>query len=163
MATDWRSAYFEQAKSDYWLFRKFVEQDDVPLCQKLHYLQMTTEKMSKGFLTPAGYGKYNNTHNAFALFVVKAGDMNGLRRIRNITRKSAFNAYLNGLRPTAMAIEDLSPEGPSHPNPEYPWEVNGRIITPIAHDFPNLKLSNIAMKKMLDFLESCFKLIERES
>ena len=98
-----------------------------------------------------------------ALFVVKAGDMNGLRRIRNITRKSAFNAYLNGLRPTAMAIEDLSPEGPSHPNPEYPWEVKGRIITPIAHDFPNLKLSNIAMKKMLDFLESCFKLIERES
>lgn len=51
MAKDWRSAYFQQAKSDFQLFEKIVGQADVPLCQKLHYLQMATEKMSKGFLT----------------------------------------------------------------------------------------------------------------
>lgn len=54
MANDWRGAYFQQAKSDYSLLLLIKEINDVPLCQKLHYLQMTTEKMSKGFLTPVG-------------------------------------------------------------------------------------------------------------
>ena len=69
MARDWRSAYFQQAHSDYRLFQKIAIQEDVPLCHKLHYLQMTTEKMAKGFLTPKGAGEYKRSHNAFGAFV----------------------------------------------------------------------------------------------
>ena len=47
---DWRTAYLEQAKSDYAMLLK-LNRDEAPLCHRLHYLQMTTEKMAKGFLT----------------------------------------------------------------------------------------------------------------
>ena len=163
MATDWRSAYFDQAKSDYRLFQKIIDAEDVPLCQKLHYLQMTTEKMSKGFLTSAGGEKYKNTHDAFVKFVETAADIRNLRDICGFEHKISFKAYIKAFSPLAKEIENLSPEGDFHPNPEYPWEVSGRIITPIEYEFPKLKWSENKMKKMLVFLESCFELIERES
>ena len=47
MANDWRSAFFKQAKSDFQLFKKLAEDDNVPHCQKLHYLLMTTERCQK--------------------------------------------------------------------------------------------------------------------
>ena len=141
MATDWRSAYFQQAKSDYALFLRLVNQTDVPLCQKLHSLQMTTEKMSKGFLTSAGAGKYKNTLDVFVDFLQSAKNRPNLRRVCGFENGVAFAAYVNGLRPTAVAIETLSPEGEPHPNPEYPWEVSGKIITPLEHDFPGLKIN----------------------
>ncbi len=81
MADDWRSAYFEQAKSDYQIFLKFIDLKDVPLCQKLHYLQMMTEKMAKGFQTPIGNGQYTNTHKVFVDFVNAAAKNKSLRRI----------------------------------------------------------------------------------
>ena len=163
MATDWRSAYFEQAKADYRLFLKIAKQEDVPLCQKLHYLQMTTEKMSKGFLTQPGGGKYSNTHKAFVDFVNTAAKNKSLRRICHFDQEAEFKAYIRKTCSKAKLVEDLSPEGAPHPNPEYPWEINGRILTPVEHDFPNLKLSDNKMQEMLVFLESCFALIDRES
>ena len=163
MAADWRNAYFEQAKADYLLLLRLLEQNDIPLCQILHYVQMAAEKMAKGFLTPVGAGKYKNTHDAFVNFLQSAKNRSDLRRVCNFSSVSAFTAYINGLRPTAEAIENLSPEGEPHPNPEYPWEVNGRIITPLSYDFPGLRPSDRKMQNMLTFLESCFELIEQES
>lgn len=97
-------------------------------------------------------------------FLQSAKTRSDLRREYNFATAPTFVfvAYIQALSPTAQAIEDLSPEGASHPNPEYPWKTGGKIITPFEHDFSDLKLSNPKMLKMLTFLESCFRLIERE-
>ncbi|MBC7529793.1 MAG: hypothetical protein H7308_19870 [Chthonomonadaceae bacterium] len=144
MANDWRSAYFQQAKSDYSILLKLKEINDVPLCQKLHYLQMTTEKMSKSFLTPVGGDQHKQTHDALVRFLQSAKTRSDLRRECNFATAPTFVfvAYIQALSPTAQAIENLSPEGASHPNPEYPWKTGGKIITPFEHDFSDLKLSN---------------------
>ena len=138
-------------------------QTNVLLCQKLHYFQMTTEKMAKGFLTPTGSAKYSNTHDAFELFVRTAKVRANLQQICGFPRTPVFANYLDGLRSIALAIENLSPEGEPHPNPEYPWEVNGKIVTPLEYDFPGLKLTDLKIRRMLLFLGKCYELIERES
>ena len=43
----WRKAYFTQAQNDYSLFREFKKRSDIAMCQKLHYLQMATEKFAE--------------------------------------------------------------------------------------------------------------------
>ena len=70
---DWRTAYLEQAKSDYAMLLK-LNQEEAPLCHRLHYLQMTTEKMAKGFLTPKGGARYPKTHNALVVNFVKLAE-----------------------------------------------------------------------------------------
>lgn len=78
---DWRTAYFMQARSDYEIFKRLVVQDDIPLCQLLHYLQMASEKFAKGFLTAPGGEPYPKTHNAFQLFVKVCRDRPEIRRL----------------------------------------------------------------------------------
>lgn len=125
---------------------------------------MATEKMSKGFLTKPKMAKYPNTHNAFAQFVKTSKNYFSLRQSCGFDHNySGFDNYLKALAHTALAIENLSPEGDSHPNPEYPWEVDNKIITPLEHDFSELKLSLPKMSRMIDFLKKCFELIDRES
>lgn len=68
MPHDWRSSYLTQAKADYAIFR-LLEKENSPLCHRLHYLQMTTEKLAKGLLTPVGGVRYAKTHDAFLTFV----------------------------------------------------------------------------------------------
>jgi hypothetical protein len=45
----WRTAYFMQAQNDYSVFREFKRRADIAMCQKLHYLQMATEKLAKAW------------------------------------------------------------------------------------------------------------------
>lgn len=170
MAKNWRSAYFKQAKSDYQILLLLLDQTNVPLCQVLHYLQMTTEKMAKGFLTRSEHGEYEKVHDAFVRFVRVSKTRSEVRIICNFAQVSAFINYIDALIPTAQAIENLSPEGAPHANPEYPWAnpdklavENDRIITPLTYDFPGLKLTDLKMRRMLLFLGKCFELIERES
>lgn len=47
---DWRTGYLRQARADYDMLLFLLKTgEEVALCQKLHYLQMTTEKLAKGF------------------------------------------------------------------------------------------------------------------
>lgn len=73
---------------------------------------------------------------------------------------SQYVAYLDGLRDLAQKIEDLSPDGGDHPNPEYPWEQNGSIIVPVSYAFPDLDLrqQSAKMAKLLKFIAACFTL-----
>jgi hypothetical protein len=45
----WRDAFFVQAWSDYAVF-EIMDDNNYPRCHVLHYLQMTTEKLAKGYL-----------------------------------------------------------------------------------------------------------------
>jgi hypothetical protein len=156
---DWRTAYLRQAQADYAMLLKLLGDADVPLCQQLHYLQMTTEKLAKGLLTPPGGERYPNTHNGFAKFVSVAKCLREIRRACGFRQAGQFIAYVDSLRPLAQAVEDLSPEGGDHPNPEYPWEVNGVVVCPTEYAFPALDLGSPKMIKLLRFIDDCFTIL----
>jgi hypothetical protein len=152
---DWRTAYLEQAKSDYAMLLK-LNREEAPLCHRLHYLQMTTEKLAKGFLTPHGGPRYAKTHDAFVSFVKLAGRRPDLRVASHFTNVSQFKAYVTSLLETAQKVEDLSPDGGDHPNPEYPWEEKGIILLPAEYPFTDLDLRSRKMIKLLQFIDDCF-------
>ncbi len=161
MALDWRTAYFQQAKSDYGMLLRLLEEEDIPLCHCLHYLQMTTEKLAKGFRTEPGGGPYARTHDVFALFVTRYAKLNPeLRLACGITNTSQYLMYLEGLRDLAQRIEDLSPDGGDHPNPEYPWQQRDQILVPLTYPFSDLDLrqQSAKMAKLLKFIAACFTL-----
>jgi hypothetical protein len=133
---DWRTAYLEQAAADYETFRELVKIGS-PFCHQLHYLQMTTEKLAKGFLTSPGGPRYPKVHKAFVRFVIIAQSRFEFRRASRFKDTSQFRAY------------------EEHPNPEYPWEIRGVIQAPLIYPFPDLNLKNPQMMKLLQFIEDC--------
>ncbi len=154
---DWRTAYLTQAKSDYAILLKLIR-EEAPLCHRLHYLQMTTEKMAKGFLTNKGGSRYAKTHDAFVKFVRLAGGRLEFRAASHFTQAGLFAAYVTSLLNTAQNVENLSPDGGDHPNPEYPWEVKGTILLPTEYAFSGLELESPKMVKLLEFIDDCFTL-----
>ena len=155
----WRTAYFRQALSDYEVFLALQKLPDIALCHRLHYLQMATEKMAKGFLTPPGAGPYDFTHKAFRAFVPVALANKRIRaRLGMSDQYEACRLFLNNtIKPLAEAVQNLSPEGDPHPNPEYPWlDTTGRVISPLDYSFQNLTpRANPEMQKLLYFVEAC--------
>ena len=83
--------------------------------------------------------------------------MKALQSICGYKRETQFAAYIASLLPLAAEIENLSPEGFDHPNPEYPWEAGGMIFVPVEFDFAALDFAGQSMKKMLEFIENCFE------
>lgn len=163
MPMDWRTAYFQQAQSDYAMLLKLLEDRNTPLCHSLHYLQMTTEKMAKGFLTRPGDGP-QRTHNAFVAFVQTSAPFDrDLQSACGCVNIGQYRAYLAGLHNLAQAIENLFPDGPDHPNPEYPWIFQGVIYVPDAYNFSgdelNLLRQSPRMVKMLKFIAACFDVV----
>ncbi len=159
MPMDWQTAYFQQAESDHAMLIKLLQDTTIPLCHSLHYLQMTTEKLAKGFRTPPGGGPHEKTHNAFLRYVVSGAESNlRLKAACGFTDTSQYKEYLRSLRGLAQSIEDLSPEGEDHPNPEYPWEANGTILVPLTYPFLelNLRQQSAQMIRMLKFIQTCF-------
>lgn len=154
---DWRTAYLEQAKSDYTMLLK-LNREAAPLCHQLHYLQMATEKMAKGFLTQTGGIRYPKTHNAFVIFVKLAARAPDFRAASRFKDRGQFSAYTTSLLEMARKVEDLSPDGGDHPNPEYPWEENGIILLPTEYAFDDLALENPKMVKLMKFIADCFTL-----
>lgn len=152
---EWRTAFIRQARSDYALFQTLQTQDDVALCHKLHFLQMATEKLAKYFLTPPG-ARPDRTHNAFVNFVQTAQTDTKLSRVSRYENRKQYRAFVKSLLPLAQRIEDLSPEGPDHPNPEYPWEQNGQVMSPLDYAWIGFHLQSRPMIRLLQFLDNCF-------
>lgn len=105
MPHTWRTATLLQAQSDYEMFLRLQKSRDAPLCHRLHYLQMTTEKLAKAFLTPPG-GRYPNTHDAFVRFVRVVRGRQDYRAAFGFSQAAQYHAYLDSLLPLAQAIEN---------------------------------------------------------
>jgi len=158
MPTDWRTALFEQARSDYELLQ-LLGRENAPFCHQLHYLQMATEKLAKGFSTPPGGPQPPKVHRAFVSFM---RSVNGNRRLRQACNcgPGQIEAYIASLLPLARLIEDLAPANANDgPNPEYPWREPGGIVAPVNYHFTNLQFRGRNMLNMLKFLERCFQII----
>ncbi len=160
---DWRTALFEQARSDYEMV-KLLSRNNAPLCHQLHFLQMATEKLAKGFGTPRGGPQPPKVHRAFVRLMRSVKGDPHLQRACNCG-PGQIDAYIASLLPVARLIEDLAPAiANDGPNPEYPWQASsgvipGGVIAPINYPFPALQFSSRGMVNMLTFLDRCFQII----
>ena len=158
MAQDWRAAYFRQARSDYETLH-LLEEASASFCQRLHYLQMATEKLAKGFATAPGGPQRPKVHRGYVQFLQQ---IKRRTELQVLCRRSPgqVTPYIDGLLPYARLIEDLAPANANGgPNPEYPWQEPGGVVAPADHAFSNLELNVRGMVNMLKFLDRCFQII----
>ncbi|MGI4789439.1 MAG: hypothetical protein ACRYFS_11390 [Janthinobacterium lividum] len=158
MAQDWRTAYFRQAQSDYDTLQ-LLERNDAALCHQLHYLQMATEKLAKGYATVSGGPPPPKVHRGFVQFMRQIKRRPELQILCQCTPRQVI-PYIDSLLPYARRIEDLAPANANDgPNSEYPWRGRDSIIAPVEYDFANLQFNIRGMINMLKFLERCFQII----
>ena len=120
MPMDWRSALLVQAHSDFEMLN-FLRVYNAPFCHQLHFLQMATEKLGKGFAPAPDGGQPVKVHRAFVGFLRSVKGSVQLRQACDCG-PGQINSYITALLPLARQIEDLAPSNANDgPNPEYPW------------------------------------------
>lgn len=156
-AETWRSAFLRQASSDYEIFR-WMNENARPLCHQLHYLQMASEKLAKAFLCDRGNRRPPQVHNVLVTFLRVAKLRGEFRRACKMS-KPQFRSFIDGLLPLADAVEKLAPAaGPDNPNPEYPWEAAGSVVSPLDYAYPSLNLKTPKMQKFRNFIWTCLNI-----
>jgi len=156
---NWREAYLAQAWSDYQVFQKLnIERH--PLCHKLHYLQMATEKLAKGFLCSANDPPPKKTHFALVRFLqVSKTRPEWRRQLGYGDNSAAYKSYINSLLPLADKIEKLAPVGGAfdRSNPEYPWlDEAGKVNCPALYKFPDFGKTELA--KIQTLISNLFRI-----
>jgi hypothetical protein len=149
---DWHEAYLTQARSEYAVSRKLGE--DVEHCHHLHYLQMVSEKLAKGILTPSGsMTPAPMSHVMFVRMLKAIKGRPDIRQQLGYRSVDVFRSYIDSLLDLAWKIERLSPEqaGLTQPNPEYPWWKDPgktQVMAPAQYDFPEFDQRNRRMGKI---------------
>ena len=155
---DWRDALLVQARSNFEML-SFLRLHNAPFCHQLHFLQMATEKLGKGFATAPGGGQPVKVHRAFVGFIRSVKSSVQLRQACHCG-PGQIDAYIAALLPLARQIEDLAPSNANDgPNPEYPWQGSREIVAPAEYLFTSLEFDVRGMINMLKFLERCFQIV----
>lgn len=129
---DWPSAFAAQAQADLAIW-EHLSSMDVPQCQKLHFLQMTCEKLAKAFLLKER-NPSPSLHTSHA-YIAKP-----LPRILEHFQDRISKSDQKHFRFLAREIELLAPSvddnGKRPDNCEYPWmDASGQIRVPAEHAF----------------------------
>lgn len=163
MATDWRSGFLAQARSDFDVLQLLARSPStVASCHVLHYLQMTLEKLAKGMsCRPGVWGElppaYRNHRVAvsYVQTLMRSGPRAAQLRRRTGWSPDHCRAYVRGILPAIQQIEELAPRWPPDTvNTEYPWAapVRGQIDTPSEFDFRSL-LSREEIVRVTQFVK----------
>jgi hypothetical protein len=157
----WRDAYLQQAWSDFQVYRH-LNAKGCALCHQLHYLQMTTEKLAKGFQCPIGGAPYPKTHRAFMKFMqnIKQRPILYFGRLQFKSRNQ-FSSHIQSLLPIADLIEKLAPVGGDYDkiNPEYPWtDSANNIYCPVSYGFPEFRTRARELLMIQNLLINLFRL-----
>jgi hypothetical protein len=161
MPNSWRSAFLKQAQADFTMAKKLRRQGDAT-CHWLHYLQMATEKLAKGYTCSELGNAPPHTHSGFTRFIQKGAPSDGrLWAVwgRDLKSRRVFRTQVRRLVPVARLIESLAPAlAQSGPNPEYPWEDLGGIQVPVEYPFSELsEKSAPQIENLFRFLDTCFR------
>ena len=140
----WAKGYAKQAKAEFDAYQALGQLKGIPICIRLHFLQMACEKLCKAYQCGKGTDPDGlQTSHAFIKshlpFIAK---QQFAQLGRNVQRD--HSTTLRQIRQLAREIELLAPsvkDGGRRPeNCEYPWENAGRLYVPAEYDFPNLNL-----------------------
>ena len=158
--TTWREAFFQQAIDENKI-RLLLCKERVAYSHQLHYLQMVSEKVAKGFLSQ--FDEHNPPRSSHIAFVALlqilrrlAADYAGVLGYRMTPKR--FAEHIKGLLPLAHSIQSLAPSIGTGPNPEYPWETDdGNVIAPVAHDFSHLEPNSRRMKDLIELIHQLLR------
>jgi hypothetical protein len=127
----------------------------LPRCHALHYLQMTTEKLSKAYRLTGELGatpenvRGHTRVEAFVLILFRSPKSLDRLRLHQHTVRHERKKFVA----TALEVEKLAPaaDPQSQPrNAEYPWEVGGSVRIPADEAFADLDLQS---REMIRFLK----------
>jgi hypothetical protein len=133
--TEFQRLFLVQARTDLVVFELLRGKADLPACQALHYLQMSTELFGKAHAWK--HGPQRNTHRAFVGFL---RSLSTNRKAQNqLGFKGHNESWEHMIRksvPLAERVEDLAPAlALDGPNPEYPWPRAEPRFAPAEHEF----------------------------
>jgi len=159
----WKAAFIRQAENDYGVFLTFNRsKTPIPVCQQLHYLQMSTEKLAKAFSCPQSGAAPKTSHAALTRFLRISKGRQELRRALGYEGNyDAYVSYIDSILPLAEKIEALAPEGKrlDKPNPEYPWTCElGTAIAPIDYDFTDIWMDAPGINKLKTLIEHLLRI-----
>ncbi|HVX86692.1 MAG TPA: hypothetical protein VH253_18055 [Phycisphaerae bacterium] len=159
----WRSAFLLQARSDFYA-RGVLNRQRVEYCHQLHYLQMASEKLAKGFLTAESSSQPPLlTHAAFVRCLQVMKGRPDVRRLLNFSSGRAFVEYVESLLPLAEQVQRLAPSyaGLRGPNPEYPWQstAQGSVVAPAEFDFRQFEARSPQMNKLLRLMSDLLRVV----
>jgi hypothetical protein len=150
--------WWKQAKSDYDLFIR-LRRMGVEQCHLLHYLQMTTEKLSKAYFwrtkkTPP------KIHTGFvrflkALLVRNPREISHIAKLFGFTRPDDMDRWVSRIHTLAYQLQNTAPaEAGDGPNPEYPWPHDSPKHCPAGYEFPLWRqLADTGEgRKLMDFI-----------
>lgn len=159
---DWREAFLRQARSDFALLGR-LNDPQVPYCHRLHYLQMTAEKLAKSFLVQPGCADPPRfSHAALVRMLQTLKNRPEISEQLGFPETRVFGRYIDALLPLAREIERLAPShaGLTQPNPEYPWRHPGtaEIHVPAEFGFQPFDPTNPRMIKIHQILAGLLRI-----
>lgn len=155
----WRDPFLQQAQSDYDMFRR-LNDPDVPFCHRLHYLQMATEKLAKGYFCNGSSDPPPKTHFVLVrLLKTIKGRPEIWEKLGYGRQYLAFSSYIDSLLDVAGKIEQLAPVGGNFDklNPEYPWLENGQVQCPVQYTYSEFRQTDLIRFK--HFIEAIFRVV----
>ena len=146
-----------QARSD-WEIYQFLQNKHT--CHRLHYLQMTTEKLAKAYFW-ARPGAETIGHAAFVSFLLSISTNRQVARSFHFPSTRSLRQWMLGITDLANQLESLAPSLTDGPNPEYLWPRSLPVVAPIEHDFDILGSLNARNGiNLLRMIEQCLKRFE---
>jgi|GEM_PF-1039787 len=160
----WRGAFLRQAVFEGRMWKKLNREQSAPWA-RLHFLQMLTEKLAKGFLKAEDSTEPPaHTHAQFVVFLQTIKTNAYFKRRLGFKDTKTFKAYIKSLLRLAQKIEDLAPSiaGDFSPNAEYPWfdRTTNQIHVPAEFLFDEFDFKSRQMIKLVQFIECLLLLAE---
>jgi hypothetical protein len=121
-----------QARSDWKIYQLLKSQ---PICHRLHYFQMCTEKLAKAYFWK-NPGAGNLGHAAFVKFVRAMATKPKVASKLGFDDTVSFREWIKDASDLAYELERLAPAlAGDGPNPDYPWPRHNPEHAPVEHDF----------------------------
>jgi hypothetical protein len=159
----WRSAFLLQAQSDNRV-RRAINSGHIEYAHQLHYLQMATEKLAKGFATPeAEVYPPAKVHHAFVRFLHALKRRQDIQHQLGYPKSDSFTWFVKSVLPLAEKVEHLAPNfaGTTQPNPEYPWQATPahRVIAPAEFEFPEFDARSPEMARLVWLVDQLLRIV----
>ncbi len=157
----WREAFLRQAQSDF----AVIEQLKSEPCHRLHYLQMSAEKLAKGLSSDSSNVPPIPSHVAIIRMLQLIKGRPEVRKALGFQNSATFNEYIGSLLDIATKIQSLAPSVArmSQPNPEYPWldKSTGLIQAPCDHEFTAFSSTNPQLTKFLSLVRRLLSIYQK--
>jgi hypothetical protein len=125
-----------QAKSAFAVYRLLNDNESLPHCHALHYLQMATELLSKA--NAWRNGPIKKSHTAFVPFLRSlSSNKRAQTQLGYEGQNANWTQTIRKITPIADSLQKMAPDlAKDGPNPEYPWPPDAPTTTPVEYAFP---------------------------